>query len=320
MKHQPTLPKPPAAWLALRYIKPSQCMLETPFAHTVEIESAIGAFESADDPQLLALVERENACNPGCTRIALDHSSLLVTHMGIRIDNPAWLTARDNWFERYADILDRHLTDPRLAEVFTFSPGALQDPLASHKSSADGPFVFPRGAVWPTCDYCHTRLAFLGALDFRQFRQVAVPPGLLVLHVCQQCGVCADEGLWKLTWIKEGEPIEILGDRDRPFLVGCRWKATEYPTTLYDARKVVPDGPFYEENGIDMNFSCFADKIGGHVYRIQGGYQVNDSRGKPMEYIGQFIDSPDIEIGDCAVAYLYYSATNGETRMYPESS
>src|SRR5205085_7546533 len=114
----------------------------------------------------------------------------------------------------YESIFDPHLREPRIAQVFTYSPGQLLDPLTTHKSSAAGPFVFPQGAAWPVCGFCQARMAFLGVLDFREYRAVPVPRGSLALHVCNECGACADRETWSLTWIKEDQPIEIRGDGD----------------------------------------------------------------------------------------------------------
>jgi hypothetical protein len=143
-----------------------------------------------------------------------------------------------------------------------------------------------------------------------------------VLHVCNECGVCSNPEAWSVTWIKEGELVEIVGDRKKKVLVGTRWHATEYPRPGNYPKELTDSGLFLDEHSIYFNFSCFADKIGGHVFRIQGHYvddaPPTDSRGQPMVYIGQFIDSPDVEIGDCGIAYLYYSPATGETVMYPE--
>lgn len=166
-------------------------------------------------------------------------------------------------------------------------------------------------------------MAFLGALDFRDNCVLPVPGATLVLHVCQdECGVCADEEAWSVTWIKAGEPVEIMGDVKKPVLVGTPWSATEYPHPAKSPKELTDSGAFLDECSIYFNFSCFADKIGGHVFRIQGHYVDDeppaDSHGAPMVYIGQFVGSEDVEIGDCGIAYIYYSPTTEETVMYPE--
>jgi hypothetical protein len=79
----------------------------------------------------------------------------------------------------------------------------------------------------------------------------------------------------------------------------------------------VDAGPFLAERGIFFNFACFADKVGGHVYWIQHEETALDSTGEPMTCIGEFVSSPDIEIGDTGIAYIFYSPKTGETRMSP---
>ena len=310
MKHARTIPRPPDAWLVVQ-------------SYGVHLHKVIGAFPSRDDPQLLALAHQRSRELPDASiEIHCDQPSLAVSHYGLVIWNPAWLRARDTWFERYESILEPHLREPRLAQVFTFSTGRLTDPLTTHKSSADGPFAFPRGADWPRCGFCEQRLAFLGTLDFRVYTALALPGSTLVLHICKECGACSNPETWSLTWLKEGAPIEIMGDSEKEVLVGTRWFATEYPLPATYAKDLVSTGTFLDEDSIYFNFSCFADKIGGHAFRIQGHY-INDAtptdrQGNSMVYIGQFIGSADVEIGDTGIAYLYYSPGTGETVMEPE--
>jgi hypothetical protein len=307
MKHQRTTPKTPEAWLLVRQ------------GH------AIGAFPSAFDPELLAMRRKER--DPGNPfTVVRDEPSLRVNYYGLGIQNPSWLTARDNWFERYSDILESHLRDPAQATVYTLAPGRLTDPLMTHKSSRKGPFPFPRGKEWPRCGFCDSQLAFLGVLDFRSSSYPNLPPGSVVLHVCTECGVCADREAWSLTWIKEGDELQILGDSSNPVLVGTPWQATEYPLPMSGLRPedLVDNGPFLGECSIYFNFSCFADKVGGRVFWIQHEERLFDEnsfiseQGEPMIYIGQFVGSPDIEIGDCGLAYLLHSPRTGEIVMYPQ--
>ena len=206
MFHSPTKPAPPDAWLVIRESSYRNPRFGLPTSRKV-----IGAFARADDPELRDLVEKELEGSPGAISVELDRPDLRVTHYGVAIESPCWLTCRDIWFQRHWSILEPHLCDPQVAQVFTFSPGELRDPRISHKSSATGPFTFPRGATWPSCRFCQKRMAFLGALDFRGPRPVSGPQGTLVLHVCDHCGVCADPEAWTLTWIKED-----LDQRRRP--------------------------------------------------------------------------------------------------------
>jgi hypothetical protein len=308
MKHKPTVPTPPEAWLVVR-----QGMV-------------IGAFPSRNDPALSALVKEEKSAGRRVS-VLLDHPSLNVNHYGISIENSSWLTARDNWFERYQNVLEPHLRDPRIAQVYTLAPGRLTDPLATHKSSSQGPFPLPRGTDWPTCGFCDCPMGFLGVLDFRDYSAVPVPRGSLVLHVCTECcgSVVADREAWSLTWIKEGDEIEIMGDVNNEVLVGTRWEATEYAFPgCYKAGDLATTGPFLHEHSIYFSFSCLADKVGGHVFWIQSEDRLFDENsfvskdGESMTYIGQFVGSPDIEIGDGGIAYLLYSPRTGNTIMYPQ--
>jgi hypothetical protein len=311
MKHKATLPTPPEAWLVVHQFG--------------ALEKVIGAFRSPSDLELLEMVQEEaNSRFSVPTRVVRDDPSLEVSHYGCIIRNPYWLTARDNWFQRYERVLADHLRDPRVAHVYTFAPGRLTDPLATHKSSRDGPFPFPRGAAWPECGFCHHPLGFLGVMDFRGFTDVQVPHGSLVLHVCTECGVCADRETWATTWIREGTAVEILGNTDSDVLAGTTWDVTEYPTPAIYPEELVQGGPFLKEHSIYFNFACFADKRGGHVFWAQHENRLHDEHsfvsdtGEPLTYIGQFVSSPDIEIGDCGIAYLLYSPRTGETVMYPQ--
>src|SRR5437870_5146572 len=107
MRHKNTIPTPPVAWLVV-----------------TDYGAVIGVFPCRDDPDLLALVKEETASGRPVS-IMLDNPSLKVIYYGIDIYNPSCLTARDNWFHRYQSVLENHLRDPRIAQVFTFSPGKL---------------------------------------------------------------------------------------------------------------------------------------------------------------------------------------------------
>ncbi len=306
MRHRRTIPTPPDAWLV------------------VQGRSVLGAFPTRDDPELQAML-RESHLESSAS-VLLDHPSVQVLHYAIVPSNPSWLTARDNWFERHWALLEPHLRDPWTATVYTFAPGKLIDPLLSHKSSKDGPFAFPRGKEWPRCGFCNSRLGFLGALDFRRAADRRLPRGSLVLHVCTECGTCADREAWSITWIKEDDEIDILGDPTKPILVGTPWDVTEYPLPEPGPSTEELAAALSGESGFINNFSCLTDKVGGHVFWIQteDGRCINEDsfisdEGEPMTYIGQFGDSPDIEIGDGGIAYLLYSRRTGETIMYPQS-
>jgi hypothetical protein len=310
VKHRPTVPTPPEAWLVV-----------------TEYNKVIGAFPARDDAGLLAMV-KENAESGHPVSLMLDHPSLKVSYDQITIENASWLTARDNWFRRHQKVLERHLRDPRTAQVFTLAPGTLSDPLVTHKSFVEGPFPFPKGKPWPKCGLCNHRLGFFAVLDFRRYSEIPLPGGSLVLHVCTECGVVSDREAWTVTWIKEDDEIEVMGDANKPVFVGTRWEATEYPLpgTRTRAEDLVERGRFLDEgSSIYLNFSCFADKIGGHAFWIQnleGQYQGNtfvSETGVRLSYIGQFRDSPDMEIGDLGLAYILYSQETGETIMDPHS-
>ena len=105
MIHTPTVPKPPDAWLVVN-----------------QFGKVIGAFPACDDPELLAMVREKNDSGWPVS-VVLDDPSLNVSHYGIMISNPSWLTAIDIWFERYQSVLESHLRDPRVALLFLI-PGS----------------------------------------------------------------------------------------------------------------------------------------------------------------------------------------------------
>src|SRR5262249_2644186 len=144
--------------------------------------------------------------------------------------------------------------------------------------------------------------------------------GTLVLHVCTKCGVCADPEAWAVTWIKEDDEIVIHGDLTKPVYLGSAWQATDYATTLTYPAELVESGPFLNECAVYTLFTCWADKVGGHIFWIHKYEDETpiDSAGNRMLYIGHFVGSEDIEIGDCGIAYLFYSPGTSETVMYPQ--
>jgi hypothetical protein len=305
MKHQATTPKPPDAWLGI--IRESD-----------GLEWVYERSESTKDPEFLKFVsEFEDFPYTDCRSlvVAKDSPSLRVRECRSVILSPADLTSRDNWFERWANVLEPHLRDPRRAHVFTFAPGQLMDPLATHKSTPQGPFPFPKGQDWPTCGVCHSRLAFVCVLDFRHRTDAKLPGASLVYHLCQSCGPCQDDYANRITWLAESNEIEIHGEPAGTVEIGTVWEATEYPTPTYWAEEIDAVGEFRREQQIYFNFSCFGDKIGGHVFWIQGDETPKDSAGQPMKYIGQSFGSRQIDIGDCGLVYFFYSETSRETKM-----
>lgn len=273
--------------------------------------------ENTDDPDFLDFVKSTPQLvkwGPGRTICIIpDKASLLVNRIGIHIKAPVDLAARDVWFERWASVLEPYLIDPRIADVFTFSKGQLTDPFSTHKSAANGPFPFPFRLAWPECGFCNSAMAFVCALDFRQFADAKLPGESLIYHTCKDCG-CSNEEANHLTWLRKDDDIETRGEQSNPIYIARRWQATEYPTPGLDANEIDATGGFRNEQGIYFNFSCFADKIGGHLFWIQSDETPRDASGEAMLYIGQTRGSPDVTIGDTGLVYFFYSPKTGETK------
>src|SRR5262249_37288768 len=159
------------------------------------------------------------------------------------------------------------------------------------------PFGFPRDKPLPVCGFCGHLLDYLGTLDFRGFQEVPVPCGSLVAHVCNRCGAPADREAWATTWLREGEAIVAVGDTEAKVDIGTRWFVTEYLTPNFTEEDVASNPAFRQERGTWANFSCYADKIGGQPFFIQGDCTPVASNGRPMQYVGQFLGTNDIEIG-----------------------
>ena len=76
-------------------------------------------FSSRNDPALLEAVEQQSLHWP--VEVIIDDPTLAVSYYFMAIQNPSWLAARDNWFERYAQLLKPHLQHPLRTTVFTFA-------------------------------------------------------------------------------------------------------------------------------------------------------------------------------------------------------
>jgi hypothetical protein len=308
MQHTSTRPPTPAAWLLLLRCQ-DQWLVQ-------------GVYDSPDDPELL----RQYAEAPQYDnemQIVRDDPSLAVLHHGLSTHTPAGLTARDNWFGRYQRRLTLYLVTPRVAQVFTFSAGKLVDPLSSFKAKPGGPCPLPRGVAWPLCGYCQTKMVMVGVLDFRQFEEVKVPRGSLVVHGCPQCAFCADRETWSVNWLIEGEPLDIHGDMNQEVEIGTRWWATEYPTpTFTELDQLFPRNTPAYESAPWLNFSCQAEKVGGHPNWIQ---EEDDFKKEYPDdsylYIGQMTGEDESLRGwDSPVVYLMYSTRTGETIASLQSS
>jgi hypothetical protein len=280
-----------------------------------------GVFDRPDSPKLLAdRVDVESYDN--VVRIVRDDPSLDVVYHGLSTHTPSWLRARDNWFLRYQTKLEPYLIDPRVAQVFTFAKGKLSDPLSSFKAARGGPCPLPRGAPWPACGFCSTPMAMVGVLDFREFSEVSVPKGSLVVHGCPACPFCADEETWAIHWLIEGEPYELHGDLNAIVEVGTRWWVTEYPTpdpeTCEELEKSLPkSGSDLEEWSLFENFSSLTDKVGGHEFWIQRDDKFTDPS---YVFIGQMTGGEESLIGwDSPIIYLMYSPKTGKTIAWLQS-
>lgn len=302
MPHTPTTPTTPAAWLLLLRCQ-DQWLVQ-------------GVYDSPDDPELL----REYAEGPEYDnemRIVRDDPGLAVLHHGLFTHTPAALTARDNWFWRYQSRLAPYLIAPRVAQVFTFSAGKLVDPLSTFKAKPGGPCPLPAWREWPLCGYCNSKMVMVGVLDFRQFEEVKVPRGSLVLHGCPECAFCADRETWSVNWLIEGEPLQIHGDINQEVEIGTRWRATEYPTpTMEQLDQLFPRvGTRASERAPWLNFSCPSEKVGGHAHWIQE--EEDFKKEYPDDsyvYIGQMTgEDESLRNWDTPIVYLMHSPTTGQT-------
>jgi hypothetical protein len=65
---------------------------------------------------------------------------------------------------------------------------------------------------------------------------------------------------------------------------------------------------------IYQNFACPLNKVGGHVRWIQSDGTPCDGNGNPMQFVGQFLGSRDVELGDGGAAYVFFSDETRETK------
>jgi hypothetical protein len=306
MKHTPTNPKPPDPWL---------CIIR----EADGLEWVYWILESTNSPDFLAFVGGFESWHLSQERALVIAKGSPLRCRGGSVTSPAALADRDNWFERWASILEPHLRDPRPTHVFTYAPGRLTDLRGTFQSTPEGPFPWPQGAPWPTCGFCGNRLGFVGALDFREIAGPKVPGSTLVYHLCQDCGACQDDEANRLTWLKTTDEVALVGKGADDVRIGTRWQATEYPTLAYSGQELDADGEFGRQTQIYYNFTCFGDKIGGHIFWIQSEDVPNDAEGQPMVFIGQSVGSPDISIGD-GLVYFFFSERTQETKMVMQYS
>ncbi len=301
MPHRLTTPATPEAWLLL--LRCQQAWL----VH--------GVFDAPDSPELLQR-HTDSLRFGNDLRIVRDDPALAVVHSGLSAHTPSWLRARDNWFLRYAAQLEPYLVDARIAQAFTFEKGKLSDPLSSFKAKRGGPCPLPRGTPWPACRFCSTPMVMVGVLDFRQFTEVCVPKGSLVVHGCPQCGFCADEETWAVHWLVEGEPVELHGDANADIEVGRRWWITDYPTPPFAeldelGESLRKPGSSRKEQALYFNFTATCDKVGGQVFWIQDDHEFADT---DFVFIGELTgDDESLCRWDSPVVYLMYSPTTGKT-------
>jgi hypothetical protein len=163
----------------------------------------------------------------------------------------------------------------------------------------------------------------MGVLDFRAINEVCnlhVPGSALALHGCptSRCGFTKPEN-WAITWLGDGDEIEIIGDPQRAVELGTAWDSVDFPTVAYHGESLTDDRFFTMEGSIFQNFTCYGPKIGGHVFWIQGDQTPVDRNGKPMTFIGQCFGTSEVEIGDGGIAYIFFSSTTNQTEVITQS-
>jgi hypothetical protein len=234
----------------------------------------------------------------------------------------AHLAARRNWFLRYKQILDPHLANPLTTLVQFYERRPLEDLICTMRSTGVGPFPFPRKAEWPRCGGCGEQMAFIGSMDFRGHRSIGaaanVPDGSLVLHGCNRCTIpCSNENATSLTWITSDMSLELragTGHNSDAIEVGRAYETIEFLTPAFYAKDLSDDADFSKEWGIYHNFACPLNKVGGHLNWIQGEETPCDKNGNPMQFVGQFLGSRDVELGDSGIVFVFFSEKTRETK------
>ncbi len=235
---------------------------------------------------------------------------------GFWIHNSATLAARDMWFQRFWSILEPAVSDPRISNIYTFSPATVPaSPFASYQSSARGPYYFPERLDAPVCAYCNNAvMGFVCCLSTQNYSRCRLPGDAIILHACPKCGICF-EGV-AITWLLPGDTFRLIGDDlgAQSVKIGARWQVTEYLCAAMRPDQLSDDPVFNEEGSIWMNFACHADKVDGHALWMQGDYTPTDANGKPMQFVAQFAGSDDVAVGGSGLVYVFYSPDTKETK------
>jgi hypothetical protein len=184
------------------------------------------------------------------------------------------------------------------------------------RSTAKGPFPWPRGVDAPRCDGCGEERSFLGSLDFRDYPKFGdargVPAGALVVHVCSECFDATS------CWLLPEDDLELrgTGSEDR-IEAGVMAETIDFPTPAYAVRaqELSRDPGFAQEGSIYLTFSLFANKIGGHIFWIQGDQTPRDANGTPMRFIGQLLGTDDMELWDSGIIYVFFSEATRQTSL-----
>lgn len=241
---------------------------------------------------------------------------------GLRDAGSVILAARQNWFLRYKHILDPHLANPLPTLVQFYERGRVEDLLCTMRSTRVGPFAFPEHTDWPRCGHCGELMVFIGTMDYRGYSRIGgpvhIPEGSLVLHGCDRCGIpCADDEFTSLTWLTSEMPLGLRVGADRnedAIEVGRAYETIEFPTPALSTEEMSDDADFSKEWGIYQNFTCPLNKVGGHLRWIQSDKTPRDGKGNPMQFIGQFLGSRDVELVDGGIVYVFFSDETRETR------
>lgn len=292
----PAAPRASDAWLVVAVYDDGTQVARRDFATREEAE----AFVRASGP--------EPGDNAPTLAVQRDSVDLRVRIDGVDITAPRHISMRENWLKRNRWTESLRPVGAR-AVVFTWRPGESADP---HAARFGGKAPLPAKSAWPLCATCGRSMAYIGTLDFRSM--ASLPGAALTLHHCSEGhGFAA-------SWLGADAVLKAPPSGAAEGWIGTGWAVTDFPWEWNSERA-------YEDRfdkllaGPAPQFlvNVRGAKVGGHVFWIQDDRTPQCSCGKPMRFIGQFVNFGGVSFGESGSACVFYCGACRDTRVARQS-
>ena len=283
-------------------------------------EEMLACFGKRDADGTIVLEAEINRGHEERFRIEQDHKDLPVVG---RLENATDATreaakAREIWFQRFAEVVSPGLPAAVGALRFDLDTRPPKSPFRTFIAALEMGCEAER----PNCPECGGPCDRVVHMDLRHHPQrLSLPGTSLLLFTCETDNWAPEQ--WQVRWLKKGEAasvIQPLLEGAEVVLAGPAFRDLDYEDAKVDRDAFNRESERWKafDYSWEKKYFMFATpgtKVGGAPSWIQGDGTPTDSRGKPMQFVGQVGCYDLIPIGDSGEAYIYHSPKTGETTV-----